>query len=456
MLDLEIADYERSIKALNIQLITKDKEINDLKSDLNNTNEKCNKIKQDYELLLKEKEQTDEKCTKLKQLLVKAKKDVSDAKAHEAEHLSNDVQVKAQLETSYLEIENQKLQLTELIIEKQRVQDRLQTNNELNQRTIQSLEHKIKQSESQAIETNDLLESLKTEYENYKQKVQHAFKKQKELNETNMNSSTVNESQKYLAEIEQLNELVSTLKQKFEEQTEKIKLLDKENELMQDEYAKTLERNTKLLTELKEKETEWRSKNQELAKDNSFKSDETLQTIRNLQTEKEAQANTFKDKLKQLNIQNIQTISILQAQLEESKEEIDKLNKQFNELKNMDMTSNQIIGSSSPLNVSITSLSSQVNTLSPSIKSNDFSESNNKPTNKTFEQLLNEPAAPTHIPSINPIDSKAILGQIEQFKNELNKAKLQLEHLNELLNESELNNARLTEQINVLKDEIRR
>jgi hypothetical protein len=44
----------------------------------------------------------------------------------------------------------------------------------------------------------------------------------------------------------------------------------------------------------------------------------------------------------------------------------------------------------------------------------------------------------------------------EQLKNDLNKAKFQLEHLNELLNESELNNVRLTEQINVLKEEIRR
>ena len=72
---------------------------------------------------------------------------------------------------------------------------------------------------------------------------------------------------------------------------------------------------------------------------------------------------------------------------------------------------------------------------------------------KTFEQLLNEPL-PTQL--INSLDSKAILGQIEQLKNELHKAKTQLEHLNELLNESELNNARLTEQINVLKEEIRR
>ena len=58
---------------------------------------------------MKEKEQSDEKCTKLKQLLVKAKKEVSDAKTHEAEHLSNDVQLKAQLENALLEIENLKV-----------------------------------------------------------------------------------------------------------------------------------------------------------------------------------------------------------------------------------------------------------------------------------------------------------------------------------------------------------
>lgn len=109
VLDLEIADYEKSIKSLNLQLITKDKEINDLKSELNEQSEKITQFKSNIEILEKEKEQSDEKCTKLKQLLVKAKKDVADAKAHEAEHLSHDAQVKAQLEAAYVDIENFKV-----------------------------------------------------------------------------------------------------------------------------------------------------------------------------------------------------------------------------------------------------------------------------------------------------------------------------------------------------------
>ena len=109
MLDLEIADYERSIKSLNVQLIAKDKEANDLKNEINSHTDSILKLKHELNTVLKEKEQSDEKCTKLKQLLVKAKKEVSDAKTHEAEHLSNDVQLKAQLENALLEIENLKV-----------------------------------------------------------------------------------------------------------------------------------------------------------------------------------------------------------------------------------------------------------------------------------------------------------------------------------------------------------
>jgi hypothetical protein len=109
MLDLEIADYEKTIKALNLNLITKEKEINDVTSELFNTNDKLTKMKEDYQNLEKEKDIVDEKNTKLKQLLVKAKKDVSDAKVHEAQNLSADFSMKAQIESQNLEIENYKV-----------------------------------------------------------------------------------------------------------------------------------------------------------------------------------------------------------------------------------------------------------------------------------------------------------------------------------------------------------
>ncbi len=106
---MEIANYERSIKSLNIQLLNKEKEINETKSELTVANESMAKLKIDADQLLKEKESLEEKCTKMKQLLVKAKKDVSDAKMQEVQQLSNDVQLKSQIESCNIEIENYKV-----------------------------------------------------------------------------------------------------------------------------------------------------------------------------------------------------------------------------------------------------------------------------------------------------------------------------------------------------------
>lgn len=81
-------------------------------------------------------------------------------------------------------------------------------------------------------------------------------------------------------------------------------------------------------------------------------------------------------------------------------------------------------------------------------------------TIRTFEQLLlsDSSMSPASISGPNnSVDSPRVGdANAEKLRSDLTKSKVQLEHLNELLNESELNNARLSEQINLLKDEIRR
>ena len=137
----------------------------------------------------------------------------------------------------------------------------MQANTEIYQRNIQLLEKKLKTVESELEENKEVSNKLRVEYENYKVKAQHAFKRQKEQTEsTNNTLNGSSETQKFLIDIEQLKQIIKNLNLKQEELVEKIKLLEKENELMQDEYSKALERNTKLLAELKEKETEWKNK----------------------------------------------------------------------------------------------------------------------------------------------------------------------------------------------------
>ena len=108
---MEITNYERSIKSLNLQHIAKDKEINDIKNELSASNETILKLKNEIENLLKEKETFEEKSTKLKQLLVKAKKEIADAKTNESEHSRSQASLKAQMETHNIEIESYKVKI---------------------------------------------------------------------------------------------------------------------------------------------------------------------------------------------------------------------------------------------------------------------------------------------------------------------------------------------------------
>lgn len=260
MLDLEIADYERSIKSLNAQLIAKDKEIVDMKNEVSQTNEKLNQFKADKENTEKEKEQLEEKCSKLKELLTKAQKELADVKQSETERLSFEASQKAQLQTITMEIENYKLQITELSAERVKVQDKLHFVQENNQRNVNLLETKISSLTNELENTKSMYTQVQTDYENYKIKAQNAFKKQKESTETN--SSTINsgEIQRYLSEIEQLKSVINKLNEKLETSEERLQIVEKENDYVQEEYSRCLERNTKLMSELKEKETEWKNK----------------------------------------------------------------------------------------------------------------------------------------------------------------------------------------------------
>jgi len=184
-----------------------------------------------------------------------------------------------------------------------------------------------------------------------------------------------------------------------------------------------------------------------------------------------------------MSLKNNQTINLLQSQLEEAKDDLNRLNKELNETKETSQQQGNVFSRSSSrfspgLNeTNFNHVENSKNNFILGISTNDqkiphgddienllsqstsSSPKDTRKNSKTLEQLLNEPSqtlSPTNAFSFQSNDTKLLLNQIDQYKSDLNKSKLQLEHLNELLNESELNNARLTEQINLLKEEIRR
>jgi hypothetical protein len=193
---------------------------------------------------------------------------------------------------------------------------------------------------------------------------------------------------------------------------------------------------------------------QEITKESSIKENEAIELIQSLKQQNEELSNSYKEKFKQMNSQSAKSIDLLQSQLEEARDQLDKLNKQLNEeMKNRS------------LSPSISSPSNQLGKgLMEERTLNETNSSHSNSNNTLFiEDLLSNESKSakftnqTSLQQIFDSDMNSVsVSDYEEVKSNLNKSKLQLTHLNEILNESELNNARLNEQISLLKEEIRR
>lgn len=242
--------------------------------------------------------------------------------------------------------------------------------------------------------------------------------------------------------------------------------------------------------------------------------EESSKALRSLEQLSEQRQVELRERIKNLQAQHCQAIDFLQAQLVESRAEVERLSRQIDEIRVVksktaatEMTTNSSERTMSPSNSGIISSPNGLNSssssaqfrtglivrvddsndvniyilkfclnyifknistenkdvLSQNVLNNSNGGGNETSTNgilsaktiKTFEQLLNEElSAPNITP--NHINNDLTLTQIEKLKVDLSKSRVQLEHLNELLNESELNNNRLSDQISLLKEEIRR
>ena len=121
LIDLELADYEKTIKYLKDELTTKDKEIGELRDELTNSSEKNLFLQREIESLEEQKNQTDERANKLKTLLDATKGELQIAKDLEQERHSHDDHTKSLTEKLQQEVEHKKVMISELINEKQQM-----------------------------------------------------------------------------------------------------------------------------------------------------------------------------------------------------------------------------------------------------------------------------------------------------------------------------------------------
>ena len=121
LLDLELADYEKTIKNHKEDLQNKDKEIQELRDELSNSTEKYAFLKMEMDNLEQQKEQTDERANKFKTLLDSMKKELQTAKDLEQERHSSDDTARVLLDKFKIDLDSNKVLISELVQEKQQL-----------------------------------------------------------------------------------------------------------------------------------------------------------------------------------------------------------------------------------------------------------------------------------------------------------------------------------------------
>ena len=121
LIDLELADYEKTITNLKDQLTNKDKDLQDSRDELSNTTDKYECLKLEMKSLDQQKSQADERANQFKALLDIAKKELQNAKELEVQRYQNEENVRSLIETLQTQLENKKSLVKQLNSEKQQL-----------------------------------------------------------------------------------------------------------------------------------------------------------------------------------------------------------------------------------------------------------------------------------------------------------------------------------------------
>ncbi|KTF80534.1 hypothetical protein cypCar_00015595 [Cyprinus carpio] len=206
LMDMEMADYEKLVKELNHKLCEKDKQAEEHEMQIQAQKEGEQRLKEEigtnasrvldvvicervcdqshYVLILPESlklllDQTEDKASKMKQLLVKTKKDLADAKQKEAAQMISQSALRGDLEAHQQQLEELKIQCSELTAERHRLQEQLKLMSEQQQRASSSYQLSLTALQDQCTAAKADLAATVSEFESYKVRVHNVLKQQK-------------------------------------------------------------------------------------------------------------------------------------------------------------------------------------------------------------------------------------------------------------------------------------
>ncbi|XP_072542542.1 GRIP and coiled-coil domain-containing protein 2 [Salminus brasiliensis] len=445
LLDMEMADYERLVKELNHQLTEKDRLIEEHKNLTQAQRDKEEKLTQEIESLTSLVHTAEEKASKMKQLLVKTKKDLSDAKKDEASQMSMQSSLKAELEACQQQLENYKIQCSELTADQHRLQKQLKSVNDQHQKAFSSYQHQLATLQNELSSKKAELDSTVSEFEGYKVRVHNVLKQQK-------SRSSPQSDGEFFKQKDHMETVLEQLRSKLQESQLNLQSSITELQQLHTEHDMLLERHNKILQQTVAKEAELRERLLSLHSENAALRSEYSQSVTQLTDQADALRSSFREQMHHLQEEHRSTVETLQQQISRLETQLFQLQKEPD-----NTGSTPVLQSRKPQLdrklaehplFDLQSMAREEGEGMETTETQSISIAGTPPP--TLEQLLTSP----------DLKQEPFVWQVEPTKEELsqklNTVSRSMEHMNSLLHESEATNAILMEQNNLLKSELRR
>uniref|UniRef100_A0A672MIN9 GRIP domain-containing protein n=1 Tax=Sinocyclocheilus grahami TaxID=75366 RepID=A0A672MIN9_SINGR len=443
LMDMEMADYEKLVKELNHKLCEKDKQMEEHEMHIQTQKEREQRLMEEIESLKLLLDQTEDKASRMKQLLVKTKKDLADAKQ------KNDVNssaLRGDLEAHQQQLEELKIQCSELTAERHRLQEQLKLMSEQHQRTSSSYRHSLNTLQDECTTAKADLAATVSEFESYKVRVHNVLKQQKHK------SSAQSDGDAFKQEREHMEAVVEQLRSRLQETQQSLQSSTSELQQLQVEHDTLLERHNRILQESVSKEAELRERLLSLQSESVALKSEHGQCAAQLSAQSEALRSSFREQTRHLQDEHCSTVETLQQQISRLEAQLFQLQKEPSSTGTVHVQhSRKSHVDRRPADVPQLDLQGMAREEGEGMETTETESLSSSGTPlPSLEQLLTS-ADLKHEPVVWHTEPSK-----EELTQKLSTAARSVEHLNSLLHETEATNAVLMEQITLLKSEVRR
>lgn len=437
LLDMEMADYEKLVKELNHKLCEKHKQTEELEQHRRAQREREQRLSEEIESLKLRLDQTEDKASGIKQLLVQTKQDLAEAKQKEAAQLISQSALRGDLETQQQQLDELKIQCSELTAERHRLQEHLKLMSDQQQRTTSSYQLSLTALQDECTAAKADLAATVSEFESYKVRVHNVLKQQKHK------SSAQSDGDAFKQERERAEAAVEQLRSRLQETQQSLQSSASELQQLQMEHDTLLERHNKILQEAVRKEAELRERLLSLQSESLALRSEHEQCAAHLSAQTEALRSGFREQTRQLQEEHCGTLETLQQQIRGLEAQLFQLQREPSSSGAAQSRRTHVDGPPLDLQGMREEGEGMETTETESLSSSSTPLA-------SLEQLLTS-ADLKHEPAVWHMEPSK-----EELTQKLSTAARSVEHLNSLLHETEATNAVLMEQITLLKSELRR